>query len=46
MIRLIALHSILPNVTGMIAGGYYSAKFIEHDSGEFDLQPYKMVRHA
>jgi solute carrier family 50 protein (sugar transporter) len=31
---------IVPNVTGMIAGCYYSYHFIQHNSGQFDLNPY------
>jgi hypothetical protein len=36
--------SIVPNVTGMIAGAYYTKTFIDNNSGEFDLNPYYMVR--
>lgn len=33
---------IAPNFTGFLAGGYYSYKFTQFDSGQFDLTPYKM----
>ena len=31
---------ITPNITGMVAGAYYTSKFVEHNSGQFDLTPY------
>jgi len=31
---------MLPNVTGMVAGLYYSKKFVENNSGQYDLKPY------
>jgi len=33
---------IVPNATGMLAGLYYSSKFMQHDSGAFNLTPYKI----
>ena len=32
---------MLPNMTGMMAGAYYTSKFIKYDSGAFNLAPYK-----
>ena len=32
---------MLPNMTGMLAGAYYTSKFIKYDSGAFNLAPYK-----
>ena len=31
---------VLPNVTGLLAGAWYSAVFLRHDSGSFDTRPY------
>jgi solute carrier family 50 protein (sugar transporter) len=31
---------MVPNVTGMIAGAYYSYKFVQNNSGQFNLTPY------
>lgn len=32
---------MLPNFTGMLAGGYYSYKFLQFDSQQFNTAPYK-----
>jgi len=33
---------ITPNAVGLVAGAYYSSKFLKYDSGQFDVQPYKL----
>jgi len=33
---------ITPNATGFLAGAYYSYNFNKHNSGQFDLTPYKV----
>ena len=32
---------ILPNLTGFVAGSYYTSQFIKYDSGTFNTLPLK-----